>query len=299
MTANEQFHKLKEEVLLEYKKHYPYFTGNWKTFSSQDIQNLILLIEEKCRQPISEKWIYTHLKPESNEKLPRKDMLNILAQFTGHSGWDEFIFEETPKSEVQKKTGIKRTLVLGVILLSIGLLGIIIWKTKSEVPSRTIEIKDAYTNEKIGNEEIKVYQASDTTANPIKVENARIAVADTVSKIVIKSPYYKTKTVALSPKSDETVAVELKPDDYAMMLKAFMFSDIKGWETRKLQLDKILSDDLEVMIMLKGNLGAEYFDKKEFAQKLVIPSVSMRRMKIIEIEKDENQKIKFIRLTQE
>jgi hypothetical protein len=84
-----------------------------------------------------------------------------------------------------------------------------------------------------------------------------------------------------------------------MMLKAFMASDIKDWKTRKEQLDKILSDNLEVMVMLKDNLGAEYFNKTEFSQKLIIPTASLRKMKIIEIEKETNQKIKFIRITQE
>ncbi|MCY1307617.1 hypothetical protein D3C86_1356590 [compost metagenome] len=51
-----------------------------------------------------------------------------------------------------------------------------------------------------------------------------------------------------------------------MMLKAFMKSDIKDWETRKIQLDKILSVDLEVIVMLKNDLGIEYFNKKEFSE---------------------------------
>ena len=79
---------------MKYQEHYTFFQGSWKSFSAHDIQNLIGLIEENCKQTISEKWIYTHLKPESNSKVPRKDMLNILAQFVGFSGWDEFVFDE-------------------------------------------------------------------------------------------------------------------------------------------------------------------------------------------------------------
>ena len=92
MNDLQQFQELKEKVLLKYQEQYPFFQGNWKTFSSQDIQNLIGLIEIQCKQTISEKWIYTHLKPEINSKIPRKDMLNILSEFVGYSGWDEFIF---------------------------------------------------------------------------------------------------------------------------------------------------------------------------------------------------------------
>ena len=44
MTELEQFQELKEQVLLKYQEQYPFFQGNWKTFSSQDIQNLIVKI---------------------------------------------------------------------------------------------------------------------------------------------------------------------------------------------------------------------------------------------------------------
>jgi len=107
MNEPQLFQLLKNEVLLNYQKHYPYFQGNWKQFSSQDIQNLIDLIDEKQKQRISEKWIYTHLKPETNEKLPRKDILDILCQFCGFSGWDEFVFinkkENLPLQNNKKK----------------------------------------------------------------------------------------------------------------------------------------------------------------------------------------------------
>ncbi|HEX8575728.1 MAG TPA: hypothetical protein VF677_05495 [Flavobacterium sp.] len=90
----------------------------------------------------------------------------------------------------------------------------------------------------------------------------------------------------------------MKPDDFAMMLKAFMKSDIKDWEARKAQLDKILAPDLEVILMLKNDLGAAYFNKKEFSQMLIIPTESVRKMEIIEIRNDESGKIEFIRIKQ-
>ena len=83
------------------------------------------------------------------------------------------------------------------------------------------------------------------------------------------------------------------------MLKAFMKSDIKDWQTRKRQLDKILSADLEVIVMLKNNLGAEYFNKQEFSEKLIVPSQALQKMKIIEIENGDNQQIIFIRIIQQ
>lgn len=306
MTELEQFQELKDKVLLKYQEQYPFFQGTWKTFSSQDIQNLIGLIEVQCKQTISEKWIYTHLKPETNSKIPRKDMLNILSQFVGYSGWDEFTFEEkvfeskASKEVTKSKTKFWYTLLL--LIFGIAIAFVFFYKKKAP-KSKAIELNNEFTNEKVNSNEVKVYEVNDSVSKPLEVKEGKVQVSneDKKTKLVIKSPFYKTKTIDLNANGEVSKSnkIDLKPDDYAMILKAFMSSDIKDWKTRKEQLDKILSDNLEVMVMLKYNLGAEYFNKTEFSQKLIIPTATLRKMKIIEIEKETNQKIKFIRITQE
>ncbi|MEC4048327.1 hypothetical protein OX284_002715 [Flavobacterium sp. SUN046] len=301
MTELQQFEALKAKVLLKYQEHFPFFQGNWKSFSSQDIQNLIALIEEHCKQSISEKWIYTHLKPEAVNKLPRKDMLNILAQFVGYSAWDEWVFEHQEKvivSEVKAKSKFKWSyLIIGAVVF-LGILLII--KMNSKGP-QAVQFNNEFTKEKITNDEVKIVQVIDSVKEEVAVVGGKAAIKEGSSKLIIKSPFYKTKTIQLTAGATPTVLqqIELTPDDYPMMLKAFMLSDIKDWQVRKEQLNKILSNNLEVVVMLKDNLGAEYFDKKEFAQQLIIPTPSVRKMKIIAIEKDADQKIKFIRITQE
>ena len=306
MTELEQFQELKDKVLLKYQEQYPFFQGTWKTFSSQDIQNLIVLIEVQCKQTISEKWIYTHLKPETNSKIPRKDMLNILSQFVGYSGWDEFTFEEKVfESKASKEVTKSKTKYWYILLLLIfGIAIAVMFFYKKEAPKpKDIELNNEFTNEKVNSNEVKVYEVNDSVSKPLEVKEGKVQVTneDKKTKLVIKSPFYKTKTIDLNANGEvsESNKIDLKPDDYAMMLKAFMSSNIKDWKTRKEQLDKILSDNLEVMVMLKDNLGAEYFNKAEFSQKLIIPTATLRKMKIIEIEKETNQKIKFIRITQE
>jgi preprotein translocase subunit Sss1 len=309
MTELDYFQRLKEKVLLKYQEQYPFFQGNWKTFSSQDIQNLIGLIEVQCKQTISEKWIYTHLKPESNSKIPRKDMLNILSEFVGYSGWDEFIFEDKaivveskPSSETKKS---KNGIVLLGFILTIGIIGFIIYSKNNKPDSQTIELQNEFTNEKVNSEEVKVYQVSDSTKTELKVKEGKVQVvspSDKTTQIVIQSPYYQPKTITIDPKVpvvNPVQRIDLKPDDYAMMLKAFMVSDIKNWQTRKEQLNQILSDNLEVIVMLKDDLGAEFFNKNEFSQKLIVPSESLKKMKIVEIKNDDSNKIQFIRIKQE
>ncbi len=306
MTELEHFQELKQKVLLKYQEHHLFFQGTWKTFSSQDIQNLIGLIEEKCKQTISEKWIYTHLKPETNNKIPRKDMLNILSEFVGFSGWDEFTFEEKNVQTIElthsEKSRTSKKWFLFSLIVPMVLLVVFLSK-KEESKPKTIQLNNEYTNEKVNAEEVKVFEVKDSVKKELEVKEGKVQVSNdnTKSKLVIKSPFYKTKTINLN--SNKTILqfdkIDLKPDDYAMMLKAFMLSDIKDWQTRKEQLNKILSDNLEVIVMLKDDLGAEYFNKNEFSQKLIVPTASLKKMKIVEIKNDATDKIQFIRIKQE
>ncbi|MBC7525617.1 MAG: hypothetical protein H7239_14425 [Flavobacterium sp.] len=307
MTELEKFEELKQKVLLKYQEQYPYFQGNLQRFSSQDIQNLIGLIETNCKQTISEKWIYTHLKPETNSKIPRKDMLNILSEFVGFSGWDEFVFEDKiPESQgTDKPKKSKKWLLLLLIFLILSIVLIFSIFNKKEVPkTKTIELNNEFTNEKVNSDEVKVYQVEDSVKQELEIKEGKVQVSNAnekKTKLVIQSPFYEPKTVVFNANNNSKTpkSIDLKPDDYAMMLKAFMLSDIKDWQTRKEQLNKILSDNLEVIVMLKNDLGAEYFNKNEFSQKLIIPTENVRKMKIIEIKNDANDKIEFIRIKQE
>ena len=307
MTELEKFQELKQKVLLKYQEHHPFFQGTWKTFSSQDIQNLIGLIEEKCKQTISEKWIYTHLKPETNNKIPRKDMLNILSEFVGFSGWDEFTFEEKSVQTIQESQSEKSKISKKWLLLLFVPLALVVlfFSKKEDSKPKTIQLNNEYTNEKVNAEEVKVFEVKDSVKQELEIKEGKVQVSNNgneKSKLVIQSPFYEPKTIVINSNGTTTEPpkrIDLKPDDYAMMLKAFMLSDIKDWQTRKEQLNKILSDNLEVIVMLKDDLGAEYFNKSEFSQKLIVPTASLKKMKIVEIKNDANDKIQFIRIKQE
>ena len=298
------FQNLKNDVLLAYKEHHPYFVGDWKSFSSQDIQNLIELIETQVKQTVSEKWIYTHLKPETNEKLPRKDMLNILSQLIGYSGWDEYLFKNKKRVEVPqldtKKSNRNQVIWIVLLVLITAIATYVFYNFIFEKDNiHSLEVKDSYTNDKINTDDIKAVIVNDSAEIPVEIINSKLQIKTKDSaKVVIKSPFYEEKTVMVK-NSHPHPNIVLEPDDYAMMLKAFMKSDIKDWQTRKEQLHKILADDLEVIVMLKNNLGAEYFNKEEFSEKVVIPTASLKKMKVIEIKNNTDKQINFIRIIQQ
>ncbi|HEX8562084.1 MAG TPA: hypothetical protein VF676_03795 [Flavobacterium sp.] len=299
MNGIEIFQQLKLEVLLEYQKHFQYFQGSWKNFSSQDIQNLIVLLEESQKATVSEKWIYTHLKPEVNQKLPRKDMLDIFSRFCGYSGWDELVFRHEKKQEqaVPVPPNRWRAVYFAVASVLVVVAAIaILWPSET---ARTIEIKDAYTSKAIDSSQVKVYEVATGDELPVTVKDDKVSVVvedDKPRRISIVSPFYKKREVAVKS-SQEIVLVT--PDDRAMMLKAFMNPDLRHWQVRKRQLEQILAADLEVIIMLKDNLGAGYYNKTEFSQMLIIPTPSVKAMKIVEIKNNNNNEIEFIRIVQE
>jgi len=308
MTELDFFQVLKKRVLLKYQENYPFFKGTWKSFSSKDIQNLIVLIEEKSKATISEKWIYSHLKPEINTKVPRKDMLNILSIFVGYSSWDEFSFNNDfvdEKIATSNNKFIKRYIFVAFILALITLVWYFKFYRTDYIARKTIQLNNEFTNKKVNSDEIKVFKIDDSIKQLVEVKDGKIEVdnlPNNKSKLEIVSPFYKRKMISLNDveAQDSLISeIALKPDDHAMMLKAFMLSDIKDWQTRRMQLNKILSENLEVIVMLKDDLGAEYFNKNEFSQKLIVPTNSLKKMKIIEIISDEKGIIQFIRIKQE
>ncbi len=291
MSELEHFYRLKQLVLLEYGKHFPFFKGNWKTFGSQEIANLIGLIEEKVRENVSEKWVYTHLKPEANEKLPRKDMLDIMAKFVGFSGWDEFVFTDVKHQAKTRK--FPKWLYLTLLLILI-LVGFFVFRQKN-ASAATVEIKDEFTKKTVDSKDVKIYKADDSSRTPIAP--TEIPSTEKETRIAVESPFYKRREIVVKTDSGKA-EILLTPNDKAMMVKAFMMADIKDWQTRKRQLDAILSNELEVLISLENDLGTEMLNKEEFSRMLVIPTPSLKKMTITEIRNDENDKISFIRISQ-
>ena len=303
MTELELFYQLKNSVLEQYQKSYPFYTGNWKNFSSQDILNLMDDIQQKTKQTVSEKWIYTHLKPESNVKLPRKDMLDILCVYIDEKQWDAYKFNALPlEKKVDNQVCVipkkikNNTVFLALIGIVFCMSVCLIWIIFNRKHNR-IQLQNTYTKDSISKEDVKAYVIEDSVEKPIDL-NQTVNEITVPTKIVVRSPFYEKKQVIIKPNKAVT-AIELKPNDYALMLKAFMKSDIKDWLTRKEQLQKILSDDLEVIVLLPNDLGAEYFNKTEFSKKLIVPTPSLKKMKIVSVQVDKANKISFLRIAHE
>ena len=104
------FEQLKAEVQAEYlKNHHPSYDeiSKWKGI---DIIYFQEDLRKKAKGNISEKSFYTYFKTVPSSKLPRIDMLNLLAIYSGYQSWydfkknhlfaNEFISENEKPSEI-------------------------------------------------------------------------------------------------------------------------------------------------------------------------------------------------------
>ena len=99
---------------------------------------------------------------------------------------------------------------------------------------------------------------------------------------VMKSPYHKTDTVIRRITSGGAPYVELKTDDYALMLHYYSNGNVEDWKRRKAQLERLIDDDAEIYQLFKPNLGVELYSKEEFIRKLTIPTSTLKNIRILD-----------------
>jgi len=290
------FYRLKDVVLEKYKQAYPYWKGSLENFGNKEIAQLLELIETETQQRISEKWVYTHLKPTINTKLPRKDMLDILSIWVNYSGWDEFTaknqtIEPTVNLKIVKLTAIVTIIVVGIFLIS----NLLITKNHS------ICFYDQYTQKIVSTNSLMIYtieKEKDTTLQLVNDGCIQVKNGGAPIHLKIASPYYKDITLNHTIDNKENSIIYLQPDDYAMMLRAYMNSDVKDWKRRRLQLSAIILDEAEIIEIMNEDIGVEFLNKEEFIDKITIPLESTKRMEIVDIQYNDNNQIVSLKFIQ-
>jgi hypothetical protein len=300
------FYILKDKVLEIFKLSFPYFKGSIQDFGNKEIAQLIDLIETKNNERVSEKWVYTHLKPIANEKIPRKDMLNILSKFSGFESWDEFLHKHSENETISIEKNQKKPIKLKKIIMITGISMLLLSLTFgiyqiNHTIEKTICFKDKYTQKIIPSDKFEVFRiesAPEDLVKKIKIKTTNGCLKYETSDLatfVISSPYYKTQRIKLSSETD-IQEISLQPDDYAMMIRSCMNSNLKDWAKRKLQLENCIDNDAEIEEVMFDEIGVDFLNKQDFISKITTPSETLKKMEIIEI-KYKNEKIialKFI-----
>ncbi len=162
---------------------------------------------------------------------------------------------------------------------------------------------DADTAEPVANSVIEVsvlpegespvsYLCSPDGSFSLKTEKASI-------RFIVESPYYQTDTIfRLLDKFNRDETVKLRPDNYAMMIKYFSTRNVKDWQKRREQLNRIIADSAMIFqVFGKESVGVELYNKPEFINKLTLPSSGLKNIEIFDT-RYQSGKITLIRFRQ-
>lgn len=289
------FYLLKEKAGAKYREAYPYYTGSLQQFGNREIAQFIDLLEKDCHTRVSEKWIYTHLKPETNSKLPRKDMLDILCQWLGYEGWDEFVHKNqdaeskeeiiTPKNRTKKKSRLAVSMVLGGILIALCTTLMAVMQ-KTEI---TVCYKDKYTQQEVQAAQLSVYLVRNNNRQKISASANCYSLKANEGLLITESAYYKPDTLKLEGNTENKLEITLQPDDYAMMLRAYMNGNVADWNKRRSQLAGIITDDAMIQEVMFDDIGVEFLNKEEFINKVTVPGTITKNMEVIEVKYRDNK----------
>ena len=268
-------------------------------------------LSEQVGGYVSEKWFYTHLKVEKNEKLPRIDMLNLLARYVGAEDWQAFLSSVTVDSKpevlakeptIAKKTRIP-TFLLPVGILILGGMFLLV-SFFNKVESYQFCIVDQDDGMPIVAQNIEVFLLKEGESPlPLKVDSLGCLFIETSTEklmtLKIQALYYQPVLIQRafkSAKTQETIA--LKKDDYALMIHYFSTNKMEDWKARRAQLDLMLSAEAQIIqVHNKTGGGMALYNKEEFINKMTMPIKSLKNINILET-KYEGKQIVEIRFVQ-
>lgn len=201
--------------------------------------------------------------------------------------------------QIAKVSFVKKYLWLGIsalLLIVVGFLGF-----KDEIFSREYYFSfiDADRNSKI-NAELQVQILKDDESPILYVAKPNEPfVYTTKSKtltMVVSSPYYRTDTIQRNLETaPESENIELKPNDYAIML--FYYSkSLKDLKKKRTTLNYLISDNaLIYQVFDNDTYGVETMDKQRYIGFVTLPTTSLENLEVIETKTDEHGKINMIK----
>lgn len=148
-------------------------------------------------------------------------------------------------------------------------------------------LKDKYTQKEIGEGKVTLQLLDNGRKLKVRRNGSCYIVKAAGNEVVLvaESPYYKTDTLRITAGSGPgTYEFDLQPDDYAMMLRAYMNADVEDWNRRRAQLSAIISDDAIIQEIMFDDIGVGFLDKEEFIDKVTTPSKSVKTMEVVAIE---------------
>ena len=290
------FQILKKEIAAAMKLSYPGMNPEISEWKGQEITDFQEELLRKADGRLSEKWFYTHIKSESHS-LPRIDVLNMLSRYAGYLNWDDFRYKNSNNiiaAATIKKTDSVPLKFLLILLITVSLL-FVLFKILNTQTYRFGFI-DADTGEPILSSKIQAdfILKDESPLHHVADKNGNIVLKTDQSKIrmVVRAPYYMQDTITrILKKFNHSEKIALMVDSYSLMIRYFSQTDVSGWQKRRDQLNKIISN--EAMIYQfpdeKNGTGMELFNKQEFIDQLTMPASSLGKLEIIDSKYDHGQ----------
>lgn len=277
---------LKQRLLERYRQEYPHFRGSLVDFRQKDIANFQQLLEEQEQDRVSEKWFYTHLKVETNEKLPRIDTLNLLSRFAGFPSWEAFCYaHEQQNSGKQHKwmAAVMIAVLLGILVITAAFRW---WPNAEE--NITLCFYDALRKTPITELSVTVnMQVNNETmwqgTTPVGESCLTFSAVEKGASYICTARYYHPETVAITGTiAANSKDVYLQADDYALMIHYFSNSKVTDWKSRREQLAQVFSDEAIIyQLDPEGLRGMDILNKSDFINRMTIPSKSLRGVEVL------------------
>ena len=289
----------------DFKKNHLFSDEILKDLEDEDENLADVLNDEVQNAPeIEEQEKFAAKTAKISENVPEKREENFVLQNTTTD--NQSITKNSPSyasydTSEQKSTFslVKKYIWLGISLVLAILVGLLGFKDELFSKKFYYSFIDADRNSKINAElQVQILKENESpivyTAKPNEP-----FVYTTKSKsltMVVSSPYYRTDTIHRNLETaPEAETIELKPNDYAIML--FYYSkSIKDLKRKRETLNYLISDNaLIYQVYDNETYGVETMDKQRYINLVTLPSTSLENLEVIETKDDKSNKIIMIK----
>ena len=298
------FELLKKKIVERMQQSFPGINPSISEWKGQEIVDFQEELLQGVNAHISEKWFYNHLK-SGKETLPRIDILNLLSKYAGYSNWDDFKFRNTGNeiavADLTKRANRYFIYIPMLVLIILGIM-FLLFKMVSTKDYK-FRFYDADTREPVTNNiiEVNVLREGESPVSYLcGPDGSFILKTDKINvRFEVKSPLYQTDTIIrILDKFSREEIVQLRPNNYAMMLQYFSTMNVKDWQRRRDQLNLMIADSAMIyQVFGKEAVGLELYNKWEFINKLTLPSTGLKDIEILDT-RYQGDKITLIRFKQ-
>ncbi len=310
------FEELKKAIsqtfLQDYSTSNP-LISEWKGIEIVYFQEHLL---KKVKANVSEKWFYTYFKSDF-DKLPRIDMLNLLAQYVGYRSWSDFCEKNQSvvnqnitqnnqtisltnanlsKEEIEDISFIKKYKLKYILysLIAITALFSIYYFITNYNRYEFIFFdadKKSFIKDKLW------VSVLDGKGEVLENQSGKVVIKsseDTIN-LVVNSVFYKKDTFIINLKlANKSEEILLEPDIYTQLLYYYSKSYTKNIVQNRAKLNALIDNNALIYQSFDNEFfGYETMTKEQYIDFLSIPTNSLKNF---EITKSVERKGKIVEL---